>query len=85
MNFFEKQSDIKRFFPYLFKFKTDLAGTLLFGLFYGISTVTTTFLVGRIIDQMIGENAVRFDVLIQLALILGTIYLLSVTSQWLIQ
>lgn len=85
MKFFEKQSDIKRFFPYLFKLKTDLAGTLLFGLFYGISTVTTTFLVGRIIDQMIGENAVRFDRLIQLALILGTIYLLSVTSQWLIQ
>lgn len=76
---------LRRFVPYLTAYSKDIWLAILLGIINGIATVVMTLQIGQSIDQMIGVGQVRFTKLFHLLLLFGSIVLINVVSQWLIQ
>lgn len=81
----KKNSSLKRFMPYLLRYRNEIFFSIILGLASGITTVLMTYYVGKSIDAMVGKQAVDFSRLMQLLGYLATILTVTVISQWLIQ
>lgn len=75
---------LKRFMPYLMVYRRLNALALFFGVIAGGSSVYLTYLIGRGIDQLIGQNQVDFAKLTQILGQFCLLLLLTAMSQWLI-
>ncbi|AYW46447.1 ABC transporter ATP-binding protein [Tetragenococcus koreensis] len=78
-------TSFRRFLSYLAKYKKENWLAVLFGLIAGSTTVYITYLIGRGVDQLVGENQVHFTGLFKIGGLFAGIVLLTVVSQWLIQ
>ncbi|MTD37584.1 ATP-binding cassette domain-containing protein [Erwinia sp. CPCC 100877] len=76
---------LRRFMPYLLRYKKEMIAAVILGIFSGLTTVLMTYYIGKSVDTMIGERAVDFAILMQLLSLLAGILLITVVSQWLIQ
>lgn len=76
---------LQRFLSYLAKYKKENWLAVFFGLIAGSTTVYMTYLIGRGVDQLAGENQVNFNGLLEIGSLFAGIVLLTVISQWLIQ
>ncbi len=76
---------IKRFFPYLMKYKREMVSALLCGILGGATTVLMTYYTGRAVDTMIGKGKVDFSALFSLLLLLLSTLSVAVLSQWFVQ
>lgn len=75
---------LKRLMPYLMVYRRFNAFALFCGVITGGASVYLTYLIGRGIDQLIGQNQVDFAKLTQILGQFGLVLLLTTVSQWLI-
>ncbi|MCD5001680.1 ABC transporter ATP-binding protein [Enterococcus saccharolyticus] len=75
---------IKRFFPYLLKYKKENIAAIFLGVIAGSTSVYMTYLIGRAVDQLI-VHRVDFSTLYRIISLFIGIVLVTVISQWLIQ
>uniref|UniRef100_UPI00403F8B4B ABC transporter ATP-binding protein n=1 Tax=Candidatus Enterococcus willemsii TaxID=1857215 RepID=UPI00403F8B4B len=75
---------IKRFFPYLLKYKKENIAAIFLGVIAGSTSVYMTYLIGRAVDQLI-VNQVDFSTLYRIIALFIGIVVVTVISQWLIQ
>lgn len=85
MNKKKKNGSLKRFMPYLLRYRIEMLLAIILGLASGLTTVLMTYYMGKSIDTMIGKQAVDFTRLMQLLGYLAAILFITVISQWLIQ
>ncbi|MHC5227155.1 ABC transporter ATP-binding protein [Enterococcus sp. LJL99] len=85
MNKKKKNGSLKRFMPYLLRYRIEMILAIILGLASGLTTVLMTYYMGKSIDTMIGKQAVDFTRLMQLLVYLAAILFITVISQWLIQ
>lgn len=76
---------IKRFSPYLFKYKKEIIFALFGGVISGLSAVSMTYYIGRAMDTLVGPNQVDFNALVPLLFLLAFLLMLSVSTQWFVQ
>ena len=78
-------ASLKRFLPYLLKYRLENIAALLLGIAAGTTSVYMTYLIGEAVDQLVGKNKVKFDQLASvLALFVGVVVVMII-SQLLIQ
>ena len=75
---------LKRLMPYLMVYRRFNVFALFCGVITGGASVYLTYLIGRGIDQLIGQNQVDFAKLTQILGQFGLVLLLTTVSQWLI-
>lgn len=80
-----RPSDLNRLLRYLKKYKLTAIAALFFGVVSGVGTVLSTYLIGTGIDTLVGAGEVNFDILTRILLWLGTAYLITLLSQWLVR
>lgn len=73
-----KKTNLLRFLPYVKKYQWHLWLGFLCGVIGGVTSVITTFYLGRGVDQMLGQNKVNFANITHLILLL--FILMAVTS-----
>jgi ATP-binding cassette subfamily B protein len=78
-------TSLKRFFPYLLKYKKENFAAVILGIAAGLTSVYMTYLIGQGVDQLIGANQVRFTELYRIIALFIGIVLVTIISQWLIQ
>lgn len=76
---------LRRFMPYLLRYKKEMIASVILGIFSGLTTVLMTYYIGKSVDTMIDDGAVNFTILMQLLGLLAGILVITVVSQWLIQ
>ncbi|MFK4566465.1 ATP-binding cassette subfamily B multidrug efflux pump [Enterococcus sp. UD-01] len=76
---------LRRFMPYLLRYKKEMIASVILGIFSGLTTVLMTYYIGKSVDTMIDDGAVDFTILMQLLGLLAGILVITVVSQWLIQ
>lgn len=76
---------LRRFFPYLLKYKKENITAMFLGIIAGLTSVYMTYLIGQSVDQMVGENAVDFTGLYRILGLFTGVVLVTIISQWLIQ
>lgn len=76
---------LRRFFPYLLKYKKENITAMFLGIIAGLTSVYMTYLIGQSVDQMVGENAVDFTGLYRILVLFTGVVLVTIISQWLIQ
>ncbi|QIL46038.1 ABC transporter ATP-binding protein [Vagococcus coleopterorum] len=80
-----KQHPLKRFWPYLNKFKIELLLALFLGILSGLSSVLMTYEIGRGIDAMVGVGNVDFPLLKKVIMYLVGLLITAAITQWLVQ
>lgn len=78
-------NSLKRFFPYLLRYKKENLTAMLLGIIAGLTSVYMTFLIGQAVDQLVGKDAVRFAQLYRILSLFAGIVGVTTISQWLIQ
>lgn len=78
-------TSLKRFFPYLLKYKKENFAAVILGIAAGLTSVYMTYLIGQGVDQLIGADQVRFTELYRILTLFIGVVLVTVISQWLIQ
>ena len=78
-------TSLKRFFPYLLKYKKENFAAVILGIAAGLTSVYMTYLIGQGVDQLIGADQVRFTELYRILVLFIGVVLVTVISQWLIQ
>lgn len=78
-------TSLKRFFPYLLKYKKENFAAVILGIASGLTSVYMTYLIGQGVDQLIGADQVRFTELYRILVLFIGVVLVTVISQWLIQ
>ncbi|NLM66636.1 MAG: ABC transporter ATP-binding protein [Enterococcus sp.] len=75
---------LKRFMPYVMAYRKLNTFALICGIITGGFSVYLTYLIGRGIDQLVGQNQVDFAKLAQILVQFVLVLLLTTVSQWLI-
>lgn len=78
-------NSLKRFFPYLLRYKKENLTAMLLGVIAGLTSVYMTFLIGQAVDQLVGKDAVHFAQLYRILSLFAGIVGVTTISQWLIQ
>lgn len=78
-------NSLKRFFPYLLRYKKENLTAMLLGIIAGLTSVYMTFLIGQAVDQLVGKDAVHFAQLYRILSLFAGIVGVTTISQWLIQ
>ncbi|URZ88123.1 ABC transporter ATP-binding protein [Floricoccus penangensis] len=78
-------SALKRFFPYMTKYKVENFSAIILGIVSGISSVYITKEIGHAIDQMMGVGKVNFSNLAKISILFLILVVVLASTQWLIK
>ena len=80
-----KNHTIRRLYKYIIKNRHLVTGALICALFSNILMIAGPFIIGKGVDNIVGKGHVNFQKVLNIAVIIAVLYIISAVFQWSLQ